>query len=231
MPRFETIIISFPIFLLFVIPCLHGFAAKKNTGAGGGPKKRRAAASTNKGFGAAPPTFDEVVSRFRTRLPSSDATSVVDCPCGSGKTYQSCCEPFHKGERSCTAPTDVLRTRYSAFSYRLVKYVIDTTHPTCRDYQEDKIEWAKELNKNGMFDSYDFVDLEIGDEISSSEDEAFVDFRVRLRAKDSQGTLAGKETLISEKSRFLRNNEDGTWTYASGEVRSQEAGLEDSILN
>jgi len=226
---------------------VHGFASsnKKNRrqrrDAGGASSR-----SSDKGFGTAPPSFDDVVNQFRNRLPSdSDA---VQCPCGSGVSYASCCEPFHVGttNKGCLTPEDVLRTRYSAFSYRLIKYIIETTHPTCRDYQQDKVAWAKQLNKDGMFDSYSFVELKIvgrqdetmietnnsEDEEVNTNDEAFVDFTVRLRAKENQGSaLAGKETIISERSRFLRNVDDGTWSYAGGEVRSEEAGLEGTILN
>ena len=43
--------------------------------------------------------------------------------------------------------------------------------------------------------------------------------------------LKGKETIVSERSRFLRNPVDGTWSYASGDVTTNVAGLEDTILN
>jgi len=173
------------------------------------------------------------VGKFRTRLPVDK--DGVECPCGSGMSYAACCEPFHAGRKRCLVPRDVLRTRYSAFTYRLVKYIMDTAHPSCRDYREDKTAWAQELNKNGMFDSYDFMGLEIGGAtMAEDEDEAYLDFKVRLRAKDRVGqvsSLVGKETVISERSKFLRD-EIGVWSYASGDVRSDDiSGLEDVVLN
>ena len=134
-----------------------GFAAKKK---GGGNKKKGGTARTNKGFGAPPPTLEEVLSKFRTRIPDvTDGINSADnhiCPCDSGKTYGECCGPLHRNERLCLTMTDVLRSRYSAFSWRNIKYVMDTTHKSCRDYREDKIAWANDLNKGGMFDSFDF---------------------------------------------------------------------------
>jgi SEC-C motif-containing protein len=128
-----------------------------------------------------------------------------------------------------------LQSRFSAFAYRLPGYIIETTHETCRDFQEDKIAWAKDLNKQGMFDSYDFVELMAGEEESGStsttdEEEAFVDFRVRLRANAKTGKyMEGEEMVIMERSRFLKD-ETG-WKYAGGDVRTDVAGIEDVVLN
>eukprot|EP00527_Entomoneis_sp_CCMP2396_P000508 CAMPEP_0198146454 /NCGR_PEP_ID=MMETSP1443-20131203/29589_1 /TAXON_ID=186043 /ORGANISM="Entomoneis sp., Strain CCMP2396" /LENGTH=222 /DNA_ID=CAMNT_0043810433 /DNA_START=86 /DNA_END=754 /DNA_ORIENTATION=- len=211
------------IFLVLALLCskISAFAARKK---GGGKKP---VAGSNRGFGIAPPTLDEVVSGFRTRLPETDDH---DCPCGSSKAYGDCCKLLHIGSRECTAPVDVLRSRYSAFRYRLVKHIIETTHPTCRDYQEDKIAWAKDLHKQGMFDSYNFVALEHGPE-SIEGDEGFIEFTVKMAGREdiATPTLAGKETKVSERSKFLRDSQ-GTWAYASGEVRMEDA-TQDAILN
>lgn len=205
-------------------------------GKGGGKKKKpkRASAQTIKGFGAPPPKLEDVLAAFRTRVPEGDADA-VPCPCGTGKDYGECCGPLHRGERTCATMTDVLRSRYTAFSWRLVDHVMATTHPSCRDYREDRVAWAKDLDKGGMFDSFEFVGLEAGAEEPSedgNENVGFVEFKVTLRAKeDGNGSVAGRETVISERSRFLRDPTDGSWSYASGDVRSDVAGLEDTTLN
>jgi len=243
--------------------------SRKGGGGGGGKNK----ASTNKGFGTAPPTLDEVLASFQkkkkiSRLPPD--SSVADCPCGGvgraggvvprppAPTYQSCCEPFHLGHKRCLEPIDVLRTRYSAFSYRLIGYIMETTHPECRDYQEDRIAWAKSLNKDGMFDSYEFVQLQILDldsikgggaddndnneEDGEDEGVAYIDFKVRLRERegvaaagddiyDDDDDKEKKETVVRERSKFLRDADTGTWSYAGGDVFSDVAGLDNVALN
>lgn len=110
---------------------------------------------------------------------------------------------------------------------------MDTTHETCRDYREDRIAWARDLHKAGMFDSYEFVGLEAGPEVpGKDENEGFITFKVRLRAKEGGSEKSkGSETVVKETSRFLRDPETGVWSYASGEVRADVAGLEDAILN
>ena len=195
----------------------------------GGSKKRKQNKASPKGFGAPPPTLDDVLAEFKTRVP--DDADRLTCPCGAGAAYADCCRPLHRGDRACLTMTDVLRSRYTAFSWRIIEHVMNTTHPTCRDHRPDRVAWAKDLHKNGMFDSFEFVKLEIGKEESGpNENEGFVDFKVTLKAKEG-GSGAGQETVISEKSRFLRDPKDGSWSYASGDVRSQVAGLEETTLN
>jgi SEC-C motif-containing protein len=200
-----------------------GFAAKK----GGGKKN---VASTNKGFAPPPLNYEQVLSQFRTRVPE-DADS-QQCPCGTGKMYKECCAPFHRGE-PCKTMTDVLRSRYTAFTWRLIGHVIETTDKTSRDYTEDKISWAKNMNrKGGMFDSYDFVLFEPGkEEPGEDQNSGYIEFKIIVRAKADVGsTLEGREMAIVEKSKFLRDS-DGKWAYASGDVRSDVPGLEDTTLN
>ena len=207
-------------------------------------KKQNSQSSTKKGFGLAPPTLEELVSKFQTRFPNeyyeNDANESFPCKCNSGKSYKDCCQFYHTAlEESLSlekhTPVDLLRSRYTAFAYRLPLYIMESTHETCRDYRNDRIAWVKDLNKSGMFDSYEFIGLEnIGEiEYSNDEkDEAFVSFEVRLRAHEDTGSyVEGQEIVIREKSRFLRDGNPLRWRYSSGEVTSKVAGMENIILN
>lgn len=190
------------------IICVTGFAARKS----GGAKKK---GSPTRGFGAPPPTWQQVAAAYKTRRPPQDSP----CPCGfSGDLYSNCCEPFHRGEKVATGPADVLRSRYSAFYYRVIPYIVETTHPTCGDWREDKVEWVKDLNKYGMFDNHEFVGLEItsAEEINESETEGYLSFQVKMKGKEGSD-FQGQERLVKERSQFLKN-EEGRWTYASGEI-------------
>jgi SEC-C motif-containing protein len=108
---------------------------------------------------------------------------------------------------------------------------MESTHEECRDFQEDKVDWAKNLHQGGMFDSYDFVGLEVGtEEAGSADNEAFLDFKVQLRANaKSTKTLEGEMMTVMEKSRFLRDEKG--YRYAGGDVRTDVAGIEDVVLN
>ncbi|MBD5779746.1 SEC-C domain-containing protein [Pelagicoccus sp. NFK12] len=57
------------------------------------------------------------------------------CPCGSGHPYGSCCRPFHHGQAKPETAEQLMRSRYSAYYYRRVAYLVETTHPDTRDPQ------------------------------------------------------------------------------------------------
>jgi hypothetical protein len=83
---------------------------------GGGGKKTKRAAQTTKGFGAPPPTLDDVLASFKSRMPE-DAND-VPCPCGSGDVYADCCGPLHRGER--VSPSTIFnRALFSTFAILL----------------------------------------------------------------------------------------------------------------
>lgn len=185
------------------------------------------------GFGApkaAPPTLDEVCASFPTRLPEDLG---VCCPCGSGETYERCCRTYHLGEKSAESPERCLRTRYSAFAYRLPKHIIATTAKSNSDWLSDKTKWARKLSKEGMFDSFRFVGLEVGEtEDGTNEREAFLSLRVTLQPIDSKTKLntQAEPMVFAERSRFTRTTK-GAWLYASGDVTSEASGLKGRVLN
>jgi SEC-C motif-containing protein len=53
------------------------------------------------------------------------------CPCGTGRAYRACCEPFHDGAPAPTAEA-LMRSRYSAYVRGLDDYVFRTWHPRTR---------------------------------------------------------------------------------------------------
>lgn len=250
--------------------------AGKKKGGGGFGKKTLGLSSFS--------SLEELLSTFPTRQPSS--TTEVPCPCGTRKkqvggslpqplSYHECCQPLHDHTQPCTSPLDLLRSRYTAFCYRNIRHIMATTHESNRDWQADTMAWAQELNRDGMFDSFEFVELKLLDSSSSGGQEwqpqqqgetttnddddgnsSWIEFQVTLRGRgddyvdDGPGDqrnrkkgfgnpsttkknakVAGLETIVKERSRFLRNPETGVWTYAGGDVTSQSAGLEDSRLN
>ena len=51
------------------------------------------------------------------------------CPCKSRLTYGECCGPFHLGKAVPETAEQLMRSRYSAYFFRLIDYLVDTTHP------------------------------------------------------------------------------------------------------
>jgi SEC-C motif-containing protein len=233
-------IVSFFCLSMFLLET-RAFAAKKRNN-----NKQISSSSSNKGFGVAPLTFEETLQSFKNRIPEHASTTI--CPCGSGLVYGDCCGPIHSRATipisilppavpaAVSSPISVLRSRYTAFCWRNIGYIIASTHDTCRDYQQDKMAWAKSLNKNGMFDSFNFIQLNVVSqeeeqdvgEVNTNEDEddviIIIKFQVTLQSQES-----GQETTVTERSRFKCQN--GQWLYAGGDVRSLEKGVHDIILN
>jgi SEC-C motif domain protein len=65
------------------------------------------------------------------RGPSIRDTSL--CPCKSRETYAQCCQPFHLGRTKPETALQLMRSRYSAYFFRLTDYLVATTHPDSRD--------------------------------------------------------------------------------------------------
>jgi len=77
--------------------------------------------------------------------------SRTDCPCGSQKMYHDCCRRYHVGQAKPATAEQLMRSRYSAFFFRLVDYLVSTTHPDVRgkdlhaelDNIVDEMMWRK----------------------------------------------------------------------------------------
>ena len=54
------------------------------------------------------------------------------CPCKSGVSYATCCMPYHYGRAKPASAEQLMRSRYSAYFFRLIDYLVDTTHPDTR---------------------------------------------------------------------------------------------------
>jgi SEC-C motif-containing protein len=55
------------------------------------------------------------------------------CPCKSRQTYALCCLPYHQGKARPETAEQLMRSRYSAYFFRLVEYLVETTHPDTRE--------------------------------------------------------------------------------------------------
>ena len=51
------------------------------------------------------------------------------CPCKSRLPYGVCCGPYHYGKAQPQTAEQLMRSRYSAYFFRLIDYLVDTTHP------------------------------------------------------------------------------------------------------
>ena len=130
------------------------------------------------------------------------------CPCGSGREFSDCCEPFIKGESLPDTAEQLMRSRYSAYATQNIDYLHTSLHP---DHQSDHdVNAARRWAANS-----DWLGLEI---VSTSEggkddDTGIVEFKASYREK-------GKTRHLHEISSFQKV--EGRWTYVDGRMPKPE---------
>jgi len=79
------------------------------------------------------------------------------CPCQSSLDYNICCGRYHKGKLFAPTAEALMRSRYSAYSLKLGRYLFKTWHKSTRPelqslFQEDDTEWL--VLQQYCFDGY-----------------------------------------------------------------------------
>ena len=54
------------------------------------------------------------------------------CPCGSGRPFEECCEPYLLGREKAPTPEALMRSRYSAYALGSIDYLFETSGPKIR---------------------------------------------------------------------------------------------------
>lgn len=121
------------------------------------------------------------------------------CPCQTiQKKYSECCEIYHRGALATDA-LSLMRSRYSAYYFKLEAYLLKTWHPKTRpqslDLKRETLKWKG---------------LEIIGYEEVSKEEAYVEFIARYQDFKSSGSLR-------ERSFFVK--EEGKWYYVYGQIR------------
>jgi len=126
------------------------------------------------------------------------------CICLSGKTYQSCCQPFHLNKSYPDTAEKLMRSRFVAFEMHLKNYVMESW---CSDTRPVEFEFTQGLKWTNLV-------------INKSK---------KGRKKDKEGwvtftayyQLNGQLSSLYEKSHFTRNQQ-GHWQYVDGLVKETE---------
>lgn len=125
-----------------------------------------------------------------------ELTIMNACPCGSGRDYDDCCGPAHRGVAADTAQA-LMRSRYSAYVRGDVDYLLASWHASTRP-ESLELEPATR-----------WLGLEVKRHALTGADTATVEFVARYR-------LGGAPAVrLHEISRFVR--EDGRWYYIDGD--------------
>lgn len=123
--------------------------------------------------------------------------ALIDCPCGSGLAYTSCCQPLHNGQ-AAKSPEALMRSRYSAYVFVLEDYILATWHSSTRP---DSLGLSQDNTK--------WLGLQVLREDITSPTTAIVEFVARYKVG---GTRAERMHEISE---FVYND---AWYYVTGQT-------------
>ena len=123
------------------------------------------------------------------------------CPCGSALEYSLCCQRYLSGAQLAPDPSQLMRSRYTAFVMKDADYLLKTWHGSCQAPH-----FRSDIERG--FAGTEWLGLTVfATEPGSHENEGFVSFVARFREQNKTGA-------IIERSRFLKEN--GQWYYIDG---------------
>ena len=129
------------------------------------------------------------------------------CPCGSGRAYAECCEPYISGAQNPPTAEALMRSRYSAYAEHAVDYIIDTCIKNGKDdidYKQTKA-WSEQSKWLGL----KIISVEKG---GPADTEGTVEFEAAYERD-------GLKDVHHERARFKKQQD--RWLYENGEVAPQ----------
>ncbi|MGY8870501.1 MAG: YchJ family protein [Pseudomonadales bacterium] len=131
------------------------------------------------------------------------------CPCGSGKPFAFCCEPYIEGQKLAPTAELLMRSRYTAFALGAIDYLIDTTAPEKRELIDRAI--IAEQVQFTTWTGLKILDKEAG---HKEDSQGMVEFEAAFETEEDQ-------CVLHERSNFFAK--DGQWFYVDGEVEVRPA--------
>lgn len=127
------------------------------------------------------------------------------CPCGSEKTYTSCCKPYISGKKKAPNAEVLLRSRYTAYTKLELDYVANTmkgSNSEQFDYEKVKT-WASESEWKGL------EIIKVTD--NKFDNIAWVEFKAHYNYE-------GKDEVMYENAEFRYTSDDG-WFFVDGKIQ------------
>ncbi len=126
------------------------------------------------------------------------------CPCGSGRSYSECCEPYISGKANAPTAEALMRSRYSAYVVHDIDYIVDT----CIHDEEHGIDvqqtrdWSEKSEWLGL----KIINVEKG---GPSDKEGTVEFTAEYKN-------GGFKDVHHEIALFKKTND--MWFYDTGRI-------------
>lgn len=126
-----------------------------------------------------------------------------ECPCGSDKIYDQCCEPLIKGKKIAKTAEQLMRSRYSAYVKKEISYLRFSLDPKQQvNFNEIAVSrWAN----NAVWNKLQIIKIIKGTEHDSEGKVEFVAWYLEN----------GSKKIHHEISLFRKIS--GVWYYIAGE--------------
>ena len=127
-----------------------------------------------------------------------------ECPCGSGRLYSECCEPYISGTVKPPTAEALMRSRYSAYVEHAIDYIINT----CVHRGKDDIDYksTRDWSEKSTWLGLKIIAVENG---GFADSEGTVEFEATYERD-------GLKDIHHEKAKFKKEN--GEWLYDEGHV-------------
>jgi SEC-C motif-containing protein len=126
------------------------------------------------------------------------------CPCGSGRPYAECCEPYITGAAQAPTAEALMRSRYSAYAEHAVDYIIDTC--IGKDDADIDVKQTRDWSEKSRWLGLKIISVEKG---GPADTEGTVEFEANYERD-------GLRDIHHERARFKKQN--GLWLYDEGDI-------------
>ena len=126
------------------------------------------------------------------------------CPCGSGRPYGECCEPYITGKLKPPTAEALMRSRYSAYAGHAIDYIINTCVRTGKENidRQSTRDWSEQSTWLGLT----IIAVEKG---GITDTEGIVEFKASYERD-------GLKDIHHERASFKKEN--GEWLYDEGRI-------------
>ena len=127
-----------------------------------------------------------------------------NCPCGSGRLYSECCEPYISGKVNAPTAEALMRSRYTAYAEHAIDYIINT----CVHRGKEDIDYksTRDWSEQSVWLGLKILSIEKG---SLADTEGTVEFEASYERD-------GLKDVHHEKAKFKKDG--AIWLYEEGNV-------------
>ncbi|RLJ17794.1 hypothetical protein DJ030_11915 [bacterium endosymbiont of Escarpia laminata] len=129
---------------------------------------------------------------------------MTQCYCGSGRDFETCCQPILEASQTAGTAEALMRARYSAFATQQPEFLHESLHP---DHRKDHdVAATRRWAMNSQWLDLEVVEVKGG---GVDDEEGTVEFIASYKERD----LLRKHHELSHFSKS-----DGLWYFVDGEL-------------